>query len=329
MGAGASVDFGLPSGRSLKSNVQNECRFRFSDYGKLESGDPFFYEQLAKQIGKRNIIPISKTLVRALPSFPSIDDFLFSHSHDERMVKFGKMAIARVIARAEQTSIVKQLAADDFGAQTDAEEHIREQTWIGTFIQLLATGVPRSEVESLFNDVTIISFNYDRCVECVLYHMVQAAFGIDGDEATKVMHGLRIIRPYGGLGALHCSGELSTTPFGPSLNLTPELSQRIRVYTENTEDNSELASARLAIANARNVVFLGFGYHKQNMRLLKFDHATAKPTRVYATSFREPQPTLEAISTRVRKSIGCAPVLPGVDTDCTRFFREYGTLLAG
>jgi hypothetical protein len=156
LGAGSSADFGLPSGSALRNEVGTECDFWFTDHGQLERGSREFYQLLAQEVGIENVIPISRTIRHAVPSFKSIDDFLFSHSDNEGIMKV--MAIARAIARAEQTSVVKNLGHHDLRTRTQAEEHVRA-TWIGRLIQLLATGVSRRKVETLFNDLKIISFN--------------------------------------------------------------------------------------------------------------------------------------------------------------------------
>jgi hypothetical protein len=187
-------------------------------------------------------------------------------------------------------------------------------------------------VETLFNVLKIISFNYDRCAERVLYHLVQPTFGIDEEEAANVVAGLTIIRPYGGLGALHCNGQLSTTPFGPSLSDVSTLSQRIRVYTEDSsKENPELRAARDAISNAHTVIFLGFGYHKQNMKLLEIPAQAARPRRVFATAFNEPEPARETISKRIASStrLRSGIELTNGNADCNSFFRDYEILLAG
>jgi len=281
-------------------------------------------------IGDRaSLSAITRTICAAIPSFKSIDDFLFTHSHDEKVKQVGKMAIARVIAKAEQTSIVKQLADGDLGSRAQAEEHILN-TCMGTLIQLLATGISYSGADKVFDDLTIISFNYDRCVECILFHLLQPTFAIDANRAAEIMRGLRIFRPYGGLGLLY-SGKGLPTPFGPSLSNVPELSERIRVYTEATDQSGHLDVVREALEAAGKVIFLGFGFHKQNMKLLQI---SGKPGRkqksIYATAFKEPLPARETIQLRISRALHPRGIdVTEPDVDCNAFFKQYQILLAG
>jgi hypothetical protein len=328
LGAGSSVEFGLPSGPELKDRVRTELDFWFSDHGQLERGNMAFYQLLAAKIGKQHVIPVSRVIVRGIPSFGSIDDFLSCHAEDEKVMLVGKMAIAWVIAKAEQTSVIKELSNENSVDRIDAEERVR-RTWIGPFVQLLATGVSRSKASTIFSKLSIISFNYDRCFECILHELVQPTFNLDEKQAAEVMKGLLMVRPYGGLGNLHCSDETSNTPLGPSLSDTFELSQRIRVYTEDMSEHPALGAARTALSNAKTVIFLGFGYHKQNMSLLRIPSGQ-RPARVYATAFQEPMPARNTIMGRITKSLRAPAIeITDANTDCRKFFEQYKTLLAG
>lgn len=63
------------------------------------------------------------------------------------------------------------------------------------------------------------------------------------------------------------------------------LSTRIKTYTEQIEQESTLTSIRNAVRHAECIVFLGFAYHKQNMRLLFKEHVVPKRTKpVFGTA---------------------------------------------
>ena len=54
----------------------------------------------------------------------------------------------------------------------------------------------------IFKHLTIVNFNYDRCVEHFLFHAMQAWSLKDEREIAELMKGLNIYHPYGSVGDL-------------------------------------------------------------------------------------------------------------------------------
>ena len=48
-----------------------------------------------------------------------------------------------------------------------------------------------------------------------------------------------------------------------------ELGQGLRTYTEQIEDAHLLSEIRSTLANAETIVFLGFAFHRQNLKLIR------------------------------------------------------------
>ena len=66
---------------------------------------------------------------------------------------------------------------------------------------MLVRGVPKENVSQIFDNVSFIVFNYDRCIEHFLLFVLQNAYGISDREAGKILvEKLRIIHPYGVVG---------------------------------------------------------------------------------------------------------------------------------
>jgi len=88
---------------------------------------------------------------------------------------------------------------------------------------------------------------------------------------------------------------------------------------------------REALEAAGKVIFLGFGFHKQNMKLLQI---SGKPGRkqksIYATAFKEPLPARETIQLRISRALHPRGIdVTEPDVDCNAFFKQYQILLAG
>jgi hypothetical protein len=129
----------------------------------------------------------------------------------------------------------------------------------------------RESVDAAFENVTIINFNYDRTVEHYLLSALQQKAALTSDKARTVVENLKIIRPYGSLGPLKLEQQAKGTAFGgdewePNNDLFA-IASNIRTYTEQVDDGIQEA-IHSAISSAKVVVFMGFGFHQQNMKLL-------------------------------------------------------------
>ena len=147
-----------------------------------------------------------------------------------------------------------------------------EGTWFIKFVRMLGRGIPLEKVETIFDDVAFIVFNYDRCIEHFLYVAIQQLYAIDHNKTAKVLSKLCIIHPYGVVAELPFKasdgvafGGLGENYEAPYLTL----SNRIRTYTEQIEDPAELNAIREQVSAAKKIVFLGFAFHDQNLKLLQ------------------------------------------------------------
>jgi hypothetical protein len=129
------------------------------------------------------------------------------------------------------------------------------------------------DAEQAFKNVTLINFNYDRVLEHFLYSALQRKYGLNSSTSARVISGLSVIRPYDRVGALpwqvnEDSSVEQVIPFGatPNNNDQISLAQNIKTFTEHGVSDSSIVPI---LEKARVVVFLGFGFHLQNMQLLR------------------------------------------------------------
>jgi hypothetical protein len=138
--------------------------------------------------------------------------------------------------------------------------------WIEQIFSMAITGFKLKDITAAFKKITFINFNYDRCIEHYLFWSLRR-LGISGDDATETIQNLNIIRPYGTLGSV-IPGTPSFLKFGAPAPTKPfDLINRIRTFTESDamHDKEKLSSALLG---ASLTLFLGFGFHPQNLQLL-------------------------------------------------------------
>src|SRR5438034_3203150 len=112
LGAGASVEAGLPSGAELARQVARMLDMRW-EFNEQVAGDGMSYEALihrsrAATGGPRwNIdeeVNAARRVAGAMGEALSIDNYMEAHSNDPAVMLVGKLAIARAISQAERKS---------------------------------------------------------------------------------------------------------------------------------------------------------------------------------------------------------------------------------
>jgi len=299
VGAGASVELGFPSGGELLTQVAAALDLRRDYAGRYLSGRVEILEAFnrlqARSPGPDNSDAFGRAAFRlrdAAGVARSIDNAIDQNDGEPLVAVAGKLAIALCILEAEAgsrlTSNKEPLAPHDLRPLAD--------TWIMPFAQALTTDVRRSAVEHIFDEVFVINFNYDRVVEEVVPSILATAYGMTLSEAGDVARRLRIWHPYGQVGAWTSAATPSAgVPYGWVAREKLELlATELRTFTEGLEESIDLRLAREALAQAERIIFIGFGFHRQNMEILQpRDDIAAK--QVLGTVYREPAPAQEMI----------------------------------
>ena len=140
---------------------------------------------------------------------------------------------------------------------------------VGPVFRKFVTGDShRDDIAKRFEQITLIVFNYDRCIEHYLLHSLITYHKLSSKDAAEILESLKIIHPYGTVGSLPWQKQNRTVEFGGQPRDLPTLSEEIRTFTEQSEDSEEGESIYNAISTSDLIVFLGFAYHKQNLDLL-------------------------------------------------------------
>ncbi len=270
IGAGASHEFGLPLGSQLIAEVQRALDFRWTKGQQTGSGDGYTLDALgrlakAKGIERNDYTRACGQLRSGISAFLSIDNYLHSHSDNAQLVESGKVGIARSILAAEGRSTLK---LDPYKGEKFSVDKI-VKTWIYPFIRILNANVKRKEIEKIFNNIAIICFNYDRCIEHTFHELIQISFSVDFDTATKCMNNLSIIHPYGTVGPLPWQDQDKAIPFGNfERNDLDIISKQISLFTEQREDKIFNDFIDTHVTTAEKIMFIGYGYYSQNMDLI-------------------------------------------------------------
>jgi len=255
-----------------------------------------------------------------MPASISIDNYLDAHQGDAELELCGKLAIVKSILDAEGGSHLKQVERHD--ERFDPKR--LDDTWYLKFLRLLTEGVRRADVGSIFDNVSIIVFNYDRCVERYLLQALRGYYDLSDDEAVKVVAGLRIYHPYGQVGPLPWQ-ERNGVPYGAEGADILSIARGIKTFTEGQDDEGVMTPILQVMSGAETVVFLGFAYHQQNLDLIT--PPTSIASRVFGTAHgisNSDQKAVTASLKQMLEPVDCGDVEVNLHVSkCAGLFDEF------
>jgi hypothetical protein len=168
LGAGSSVEVGLPTGKDMAMAIGKKMDIRFEGFTQpTGEGDFQLFAQLTNSLRDHaNEFQQAAWVIRDGIRFSqSIDDFLDQHRGNAYVNFYGKAAIAKTILEAEQKS---KLYFNRFEGQEMFDVSAIANTWFVKFMHMLGRGVPKENVREILDNVAFIVFNYDRCMEFFL-----------------------------------------------------------------------------------------------------------------------------------------------------------------
>jgi hypothetical protein len=320
VGAGASTDFAFPIGRELRDSIRDLLdRERLND--EIRAAIEFTSSREVLEY-----VNAAHAVSRSIYAHPSIDRALafgdVESANASRMKIVGKLAIAKIILDREVAT-----------GMTDSLFTLERfhSTWLGELIVHLLHLKTAETISSVFDRISFICFNYDRCIEQYFYLALQEVLRCEPRQAADLVRKLRIFHPYGTVGRI--SWLRPYDPGRPFLdfgtkgraNVLLNAAAGITTIGDRSPDNP--SSDWLGeVANAGTVVFLGFGFHDENVDLLRT--ATRSARRSFATTYklaRARRTDIEDVLSQFmveesdwRSSPSCT------DLNCAEFVREYG-----
>jgi hypothetical protein len=326
IGAGASCEYGFPSGIALKAQISELL-------GKLES--PTQYDEVMSDAihliadentvgGAQKFVVAATQISKALPLALSIDNYLHTHNGDTVIEQLGKLAIVRTILAAERKSKLFFKDQDKFSFSEV------EDTWLSKLMQLLNESNTIHSLKERLSSITFVVFNYDRCIEHFLFNAIRIFYGVTWEEAAVVAKLARIYHPYGTVGKypFNNSSQALGTPYGADLQQHSliEVAGKIKTFTEGTDDRlSDIKAIRNHISNASKLIFLGFAFHPINIELLarEEDAEVSYESLTFATAYRMSESNIRLIDAEVTGKITGVARNEFRNMKCAEFFDEY------
>lgn len=282
VGAGASQEADLPTGEALKKQIDRLLDLNLS-IREPKRGDRVIRQVLSSLPNCGPYFQACDAIRAALPQATSIDSFIHERRGESEIEFCGKLAIVRSILAAERGS---RLFVDP-GSQFSIRAV--EKSWFNAFWKKLKENCNADDLKDRFSSISLIIFNYDRCLEHFLYHSLQNYYGLSRDDAASLVNAIEVFHPYGTVGSLPWNDGVAATRFGaePDANELATIAGQIKTFAEGTNPNaSDVVAIRDNVAGAATVVFLGFAYHPQNMDLLRRrgDNSVRKNRNCYGTA---------------------------------------------
>ncbi len=251
LGAGASIHAGYPLGSALINDLCNNrgtgAEGEYPNGWTVEDTDGFITR-----------------LSRA--GYYSIDAFLETVPELSEM---GKFLLAKEIKRHENLNSL-------FPPSNSG--------WYQYLLNsLLDNNHPSGFASSRLN---IITFNYDRSVEAYLHQSLMSRFDMSSDDANDFLLQIPIIHVHGLLGSFPEVSYASNC----SVDTLYEISKQIKIIHEVKDQDEgfcslEFEQAHKLLSESVRIIFLGFGFHPDNIRRLQFfSPENMEGREVFATS---------------------------------------------
>ena len=240
LGAGSSMELGLPSGRDLADQIALDTQFYFEGFNTLIKGDATlvsFCHNRNKDIGGgyfQKVTTAGWLINEGLPLAASIDNFIATHIDNREVVELGKAAIVNRILQAEYSS---KLFIDRDKRQAKWKEAAISATWLTSFFHKLVEGVKKEELANIFDNVFVINFNYDRCLEHFLTHALARYFNQTLTDTFAIVRKLWVKRPYGKIANYTLDGHGGVL-FGSAVNeyVIAKCFDNIKTFSEDEPD---------------------------------------------------------------------------------------------
>lgn len=248
LGAGSSTHLGYPLGTKLIDQLSGFLRA--NSLGELP-------REFSESDAHGLVTKISRS------GDYSIDAFLGRHPE---YAPLGKYLLAKCIKAHEQ--LYKLFPPHESG-------------WYRYLLNTLVDDASKTIGETR---LSVITYNYDRSLEAYLHEAIKSRFDIDDAAALVELEKIPIVHVHGSLGAypdypycVECTAE-ELLDISKSIKIIHEVGKADRGFC-----SPDFERANALLQKTDRVIFLGFGFHEDNVKRLKFfDKYTSAKIDIYA-----------------------------------------------
>ena len=306
LGAGASRPYGLPTSKELRAillgteagdralislGINFDRIVSFLDSRGMR--DKPKYGELFARVTEREIpkdLNVARLFVdAALDGFCGSQWETFKNFRD-RLFNSQRVSIDAFITNNPDLEQIAKHAVAAVLLLCEREERL-EADWYQQFLERLMRGGSHD------GEFGIITFNYDRSFEHYFKRAYTHNYLLDESLARKLYRQLKIVHAYGCLGTLEGNTMPPLVSYG-DVNTFGNAVDQMELATPAHDPNDEIKGL---LDGVDRVVFIGFGFWKENMDLIELDKKN--PPSVYASAFRLPVTVMEDVKARYQNII--------------------------
>ena len=236
LGAGASAPFGFPTGYELLRRV--------IDWADVNPGQT--NPSLFPEFDKTQINEFREALEKS--SKKSVDSFL---EHRPEFITIGKRAMAMALIQCEH------------------QPHLFKRDG-KSWYEYLFNHLNAKFEDFGQNQLSILTFNYDRSLEHFLFTALKNSYGKSDEECAEKLKSIAIIHLHGDLGELPHFGNTLVRPYNTDITQATLriATERIKIVHESAAIEPQFEQARHILSASETICFLGFGYDPVNLERL-------------------------------------------------------------
>ncbi len=263
LGAGASRPYEYPTGFELREEI---CRDFLNDW-------VHYYRNKSMRDDEGKTQKLINKFVNAFSNSlnKSIDLFLTRNKEFEDV---GKFAIVHFLLKAENKSY-------------NPSDYFDKQDWISYFYDKLTNEFKDDQYYKISNNnITIITFNYDRLLENSLFLALDNSFtSANHYKVIEEIMKLNIFHVYGRIAKLDWEDEINGLAYKSRMEnvFPPKYTENIRVlYDQRNIPN--LLEIEFSLKEAERIFFLGFGFAEENLEVLNLINNINTNQKIYGTA---------------------------------------------
>lgn len=260
LGAGASYPYGFPLGYELSKLILEDITIK-REFEKTDF--------LGRPINDAK--KFAESFLKAGVS--SIDEFL---STREDFIEIGKYFIAKLLLPFEREDRL-----------FDPFDYRIKDDWYKYLLQSMMT--PKLE-EFGSNNISFITFNYDRSLEHFLFTSLKNRFNVEDEVVSEQLNKIDFIHVHGQLGLLpwqKTKQGISIVGYGSDVNpsMLHSVRNNIKIIHEANPISQDFKDASAKIYEADKVYFLGFAYNPLSLKRLNLPERKNKTVAGTALNF--------------------------------------------
>lgn len=227
LGAGASVEYGYPLAIDLKKEILKKLQ------------DTKVRVELKEWYGYSDFLLDNFALAFSQSGVNNIEDFILERNEFEEV---GKLVLAKVLLEIENTTVP-----------------FKDEGWYQYLFNVM-----NDSFESFGqNNLSVITFNFDRSLEIFLYEALRNSYGKSHVEILSTLKNIPII---------HIPGQVGNIPWQGTREQDTQISRTELLEATkgiNIVQKLEINVQIQELLNSSEVIaFLGFGYDESSMKSL-------------------------------------------------------------